>query len=91
MLKEGDIKLEALRHFEDPMKGGRIVQSDDVLDDCESGFEREVGERLLKSGYRLRVQAPAAGYRIDFVVEGANDRRLATSGRVRSAPPGRAS
>jgi hypothetical protein len=28
-------------------------------------------------GYRLRAQVPIAGFRIDFVVEGANDSRLA--------------
>lgn len=47
------------------------------MEACESAFERDVGARLLKSGYRLRAQVPAGGYRIDFVVEGANDRRLA--------------
>ncbi len=77
MLKDGDIKLEVLRHFQDPTAGGRIDQSDDILSVCESRFERAVGERLLKSGYRLRAQVPAGGYRIDFVVEGADDRRLA--------------
>jgi very-short-patch-repair endonuclease len=77
MLKEGDIKLEVLRHFQDPMAGGRIGQSDDVLEACESKFERDVGQRLLQAGYRIRAQVPAGGYRIDFVVEGENDRRLA--------------
>ncbi|MGH7118977.1 MAG: DUF559 domain-containing protein, partial [Acetobacteraceae bacterium] len=77
MLKEGDIKLEALRHFQDPMAGGHIGQSDDVLAACESGFERDVGKHLLRAGYRLRAQVPVGGYHIDFVVEGANDRRLA--------------
>ncbi|WP_353213194.1 AAA domain-containing protein [Rhodovarius sp.] len=77
MLKEGDIKLEVLRHFQDPMAGGRIGQPNDVLALCESKFERDVGQRLLQSGYRIRAQVPAGGYRIDFVVEGENDRRLA--------------
>jgi very-short-patch-repair endonuclease len=77
MLKEGDIKLEVLRHFQDPMAGGRIGQSNDVLAACESKFERDVGQRLLHAGYRIRAQVPAGGYRIDFVVEGENDRRLA--------------
>ena len=77
MLKEGDIKLEVLRHFQDPMAGGRIGQSEDVLAACESKFERDVGQRLLQAGYRIRAQVPAGGYRIDFVVEGENDRRLA--------------
>lgn len=77
MLREGDIKLEVLRHFQDPTGPGGIGQPDDVLKACESNFEREVGRRLLDCGYRLRAQVPAGGYFIDFVVEGADDRRLA--------------
>ncbi len=77
MLKEGDIKLDVLRHFQNPMAGGRIGQGDDVLAACDSGFERDVGARLLKAGYRLRAQVPTGGYKIDFVIEGADDRRLA--------------
>ena len=76
-LKEGDIKLEVLRHFENPAEGGRIGSNDDVLATCQSEFERQVGKRLINSGYRLRAQVPAGGYFIDFVVEGADDRRLA--------------
>lgn len=76
-LKEGDIKLAVLRHFQDPMSGTRVVQSDDVLVACQSEFEREFGRRLLEAGYRLRAQVPAGGYNIDFVVEGAEDQRLA--------------
>jgi very-short-patch-repair endonuclease/transcription elongation GreA/GreB family factor len=76
-LKEGDIKLEVLRHFQNPTEGGRVGASDDVLKTCQSEFERQVGKRLISAGYRLRAQAPAGGYFIDFVVEGADDRRLA--------------
>jgi very-short-patch-repair endonuclease len=59
------------------MEGGHIAMSDQVLDVCESGFEKEVGAELLKRGYRLRAQVPVAGYRLDFVVEGQGDHRLA--------------
>ena len=75
-LKDGDIKLAVLEHFQAPMEGGHVAQSDDVLVACQSGFEREFGARLLASGYRLRAQVPAGAYKIDFVVEGAEDRRL---------------
>jgi very-short-patch-repair endonuclease len=51
--------------------------SEQILDACESGFEREVGSELLKRGYRLRTQVPVGGYRLDFVVEGEGDHRLA--------------
>jgi very-short-patch-repair endonuclease len=76
-LKEGDIKLEVLRHFQNPAEGGRIGANEDVLAICQSEFERQVGKRLIGAGYRLRAQVPAGGYFIDFVVEGADDRRLA--------------
>ena len=73
-LSEGDIKLEVLRHFQTPLDSGR---TDDVLAACESAFERQVGARLIAAGYRVRAQVPAGGSRIDFVVEGEGDRRLA--------------
>jgi very-short-patch-repair endonuclease len=59
------------------MEGGHIAMNDGVLDVCESIFEKEVGGELVKRGYRLRPQVPVAGYRLDFVVEGQGDRRLA--------------
>jgi very-short-patch-repair endonuclease len=76
-LKEGDIKLEVLRHFQNPADDGRFGQNDDELVKCQSEFERQVGKRLITVGYRFRAQVPAGGYFIDFVVEGAEDRRLA--------------
>lgn len=77
MLTAKDLKTAVLEHFRDPMGDVAIPQATDVLDLCESSFEREVGERLLGLGYRLRPQVKVGGYRIDFVVEGAGDRRLA--------------
>lgn len=76
-LRPDDLKLRLIEHFANPMKGGSLVKPKDVLDLCESGFEREFGRVLLDLGYRIRPQVPVGGYRIDFVVEGANDRRLA--------------
>jgi hypothetical protein len=37
---------------------------------CESEFEREVATELANAGYRVIPQYPAAGKRIDLVVEG---------------------
>jgi very-short-patch-repair endonuclease len=59
------------------MGEGKVAQRKEILDVCDSGFEREFGSRLLEMGYRLRAQVPVAGFRIDFVIEGANDTRLA--------------
>ena len=77
MLAPKDLKLAILEHFQNPMGDAAVPQSTNVLELCESPFEREVGERLLKLGYRLRPQVAVGGYRIDFVVEGTGDRRLA--------------
>src|ERR1700730_615530 len=44
---------------------------------CESGFERDIFDRLVSRGYRVKPQVGAIGYRIDIVVEGDGDRRLA--------------
>ncbi len=77
-LNPGDLKLATIEHFRNPMDdSSRVAMRADVLDACDSEFEREVGRRLLALGYRLRAQVPVGGFRIDFVVEGADDRRLA--------------
>jgi len=76
-LKANDLKFKTIEHFRNPMEVGHIAMNDQVLESCESGFEREVGNELLKRGYRLRAQVPVGGYRLDFVVEGQGDHRLA--------------
>jgi very-short-patch-repair endonuclease len=76
-LKPGDLKLKVVEHFRNPMGESKVAARKDVLDACESGFERDFGARLVDLGYRLRAQVPVGGFRIDFVVEGANDARLA--------------
>jgi very-short-patch-repair endonuclease len=44
---------------------------------CESPFEREVYDVLTERGYRVTPQVKVGEYRIDLVVEGHNDTRLA--------------
>ena len=43
----------------------------------ESRFERQVYEALVEEGYRVIPQVKVGKYRIDLVVEGENDARLA--------------
>ena len=43
----------------------------------DSDFEREILGRLLERDYRVTPQVGAMGYRIDMVVEGRGDKRLA--------------
>ncbi|MCC5611849.1 AAA family ATPase [Nostoc sp. CHAB 5834] len=65
-----------MQHFRRPfVQDQRGVSASREL--CESGFEREMFDALTSRGYRVRPQVPCGGYRIDFVVEGAEGRRLA--------------
>ena len=74
-LSQLDLRRTLLEHFARPLDGNEESASLAAL--CESGFEREVYGELFARGYRVVPQVPAAGYRIDMVVEGADDRRLA--------------
>ena len=76
-LKPQDLKLKVLKHFQDPMPEGAKIAGAELMDRCDSGFERDVLGRLLDAGYRATPQVSAGAYRIDIVVEGVEDRRLA--------------
>jgi very-short-patch-repair endonuclease len=77
MLSARDLKAAVIEHFRNPMGPAVIAQPKDVLEACDSDFEREVGKCLLDLGYRIRPQVPVGAFRIDFVVEGDGNRRLA--------------
>jgi very-short-patch-repair endonuclease len=76
LLKPHDLKARVIRHFQNPMEGAPVDAVDGIAL-CESDFEREVYRKLVERGWRVRPQVKASDYRIDLVVEGANDRRLA--------------
>ncbi len=76
-LKPGDLKLQLIEHFRSPMEAGKTIRPGEVLEICDSDFEKDFGGCLLDLGYRIRPQVPVGHYRIDFVIEGADDRRLA--------------
>lgn len=75
--KPDDLKLAVINHFKHPIPEGNRVTRKDVLERCDSNFERDVAQHLLDAGYRVRSQVSAGKYRIDLVVEGEDDRRLA--------------
>jgi very-short-patch-repair endonuclease len=75
-LNPNDLKAKVIKHFREPMIGAKPAGGD-LMAMCESNFERDVLARLLSRGYRVRPQVGALGYRIDLVVEGAGDHRLA--------------
>ena len=75
-LSEKDLRLTLLSHFERPL----VPDASDVerlVDRCESGFEIDVFTELAKRGYRVIPQVKTGAYRIDMVVEGGRDNRLA--------------
>jgi len=80
-VNETDFQPETLtarliRHFRQPFTQN-TRQLADLRDRCESGFEREVFDLLTQRNFRVEPQVECGGYRIDFVVEGAEGRRLA--------------
>lgn len=70
------LRSKLIQHFQAP-----FFQEEDQLENlrelCESPFEREVFDVLVARGYRVIPQVPVGSYRIDMVVEGDADSRLA--------------
>lgn len=75
-LSDKDLRKSLLGHFEKPIVSDK-TESEILIDRCESGFERQVYSALVERGYRVVPQVQTGAYRIDMVVEGANDVRLA--------------
>jgi very-short-patch-repair endonuclease len=75
-MKEDSLNGRVLAHFKQPFRlDEKKVHA--LREKCESGFEIEMFDELTKRGYRVQPQVPSGGYRIDFVVEGNEGRRLA--------------
>ena len=73
---EDSLSGKVLRHFRQPFNQD-IRQVKLLRDLCESGFEKAMFDELTQRGYRVQPQVPCGSYRIDFVVEGNEGRRLA--------------
>lgn len=71
-----ELRSKLIQHFQAP-----FFQDEEELGDlrarCESPFEREVFDILVSRGYRVIPQVSVGAYRIDMVVEGDADSRLA--------------
>jgi len=76
MLKPNDLKAKVIQHFNNPMESN-LKAFDNLIELCESDFEREVFKQLVAMGYRVKPQVKVGPYSIDLVVEGFEDRRLA--------------
>ena len=73
---EDTLNGKLIRHFKEPFR--QDVHGTQVLRDrCESGFELAMFDELVGLGYRFKPQVKCGTYRIDFVVEGREGRRLA--------------
>ncbi len=70
------LRRNLLSHFANP-----FMQDEEQVADlrklCESPFEEKVYDLLTERGYRVKPQVKVGAYRIDLVVEGDNDARIA--------------
>jgi len=74
--KEDSLNGKVISHFKQPFRqDAKKVLA--LRERCESGFEFEMFDELVKRGFRVEPQVACGGYRIDFVVEGNEGRRLA--------------
>jgi len=74
--KEDTLNARVIQHFSQPFRTD--VEKVTVLRErCESGFERDMFDELVTRGYRVQPQVRCGAYRLDFVVEGSEGRRLA--------------
>jgi very-short-patch-repair endonuclease len=73
-LKSGDLRRRLLNHAHDPQALLREMEVQGSR--VDSPFEKQVMQRLVAAGYRVRSQWSVGAYRIDLVIEGLN-RRLA--------------
>ncbi len=75
LTNETDLRLKVFQHFANPMPPRQHINDPRKL--CESGFERDVYDRLVENGYNVTPQVKVGPYFIDLVVDGEQDRRLA--------------
>jgi len=75
-LSDKDLRTGLLAHFDNPLVVDK-AEAEVLIERCESGFEKQVYTELLSRGYRVTPQVKTGAYRIDMVVEGQGDLRLA--------------
>jgi very-short-patch-repair endonuclease len=71
-----DLRGKLIDHLRNPL-AQEHKQVESLRELCESDFEERVFDALVAQGYRVIPQVPAGGFRIDLVVEGPENRRLA--------------
>jgi very-short-patch-repair endonuclease len=71
-----ELRRGLIAHFKAPFAQDEM-RVEDLRQLCESPFEREMYDELAQRGYWVTPQVKVGQYRIDMVVEGHNDARLA--------------
>jgi very-short-patch-repair endonuclease len=71
-----NLRINLIKHFNNPF-GDNIVNTKYLIDACESKFEKDLYIFLTKIGYKVIPQFKVGNYRIDLVVEGNNDQKIA--------------
>ncbi len=76
-LSHSDIlRRRLIEHFTSPFAQDEVAVKN-LRDLCESSFELEIYDLLTERGYRIVPQVKVGSFRIDMVVEGHHDARLA--------------
>ncbi|AHE54201.1 AAA domain-containing protein [Sphingomonas sanxanigenens] len=76
-LKPADkLRRALIEHFRAPF-ANEAAGTGSRRERCESDFEREMFDLLVARGFRVDTQVRVGNFRIDLIVEGENDRRLA--------------
>lgn len=70
------LRRALIQHFRAPFAADSSLTADRRAR-CESPFEEAMFDLLVARGYRVDTQVPVGTKRIDLVVEGGEDRRLA--------------
>lgn len=70
------LRRSLIAHFATPFAQDEL-HVENLRASCESAFEREMYDELTQRGYWVTPQVRVGQYRIDMVVEGHNDARLA--------------
>ncbi|WP_313640062.1 AAA domain-containing protein, partial [Paenibacillus sp.] len=71
-LKEGDLRKRLIEYIRNPYAADEALKQYEAI--LESEFERQVMQRVLQEGYRVRPQWKVGAYRIDMVIEGGGKR-----------------
>jgi very-short-patch-repair endonuclease len=76
LVEKDRLRRGLIGHFYAPFMQDEL-RVEDLRKLCESPFEREMYDELTQRGYWVTPQVRVGQYRIDLVVEGRNDARLA--------------